>query len=136
MSRDRHVKKCDFFMSYLLDLRGFGTQCRLTPRPYLVLLSAPLLVVLQDVVPNVVLGVDQQRLGLALLLSPLHPHHKQQDHACANRTQVNGEEALKVTAAIGWTAVLPVCEAQDAPAWTFPLSCDLNGVKYCVPGTH
>ena len=45
---------------------------------YLVLLAAALLVVLQDVVPDVVLGVDQQLLGLPLLVAPLHPHHEQQ----------------------------------------------------------
>lgn len=45
-------------------------------KQYLVLLSSSLLVVLQNVVSDVVLGVDQQGLCLALLLSALHPHHK------------------------------------------------------------
>lgn len=49
---------------------------------HLILLSTSLLVVLEDVVPDVVLGVDEELLGVALLLPPLHPHHEQQDHGC------------------------------------------------------
>lgn len=31
---------------------------------------------------------------MALLLSALHPHHEQQDHACGNATAVNWEETF------------------------------------------
>lgn len=45
---------------------------------HLVFLSSAFLVVLQDVVPDVVLRVDEQLLGLPLFVAPLHPHHEQQ----------------------------------------------------------
>lgn len=54
---------------------------------HLIFLSTSLFVVLEDVVPDVVLGVDEELLGVALLLPALHPHHKEQNHGC------NGEEA-------------------------------------------
>lgn len=52
------------------------------PRPHLVLLAATLLVVLEDVVTHVVLGVDEQLLRVALLLPPPHPQDKEQDQGC------------------------------------------------------
>ena len=51
-------------------------------QPHLVLLAAPFLVVLEDVVPHIVLGVNEQLLGVPLLLPPLHPHDEEQDHGC------------------------------------------------------
>lgn len=45
---------------------------------HLIFLSATFFVVLEDVVSHVVLGVDEELLGLALLVTALHPHHEQQ----------------------------------------------------------
>lgn len=49
---------------------------------HLVLFSPSLFIVFQDVVPDIILGVNEQLFGVPLLLSALDPHHKQQDHAC------------------------------------------------------
>lgn len=49
---------------------------------YLILLSASLLVIFEDVVSDVVLGVNEELLCLALLIPPLYPHHKQQHQHC------------------------------------------------------
>lgn len=51
-------------------------------RVYLILLSASLLIIFEDVVSNIVLWVDEKLLGLALLIPPLHPHHKQKHQHC------------------------------------------------------
>lgn len=61
---------------------------------YLVLLSASLLIVLQDVVSDIVLRVNQQRLRLPLFLSTLHPHHKQQNHACKKTNSPHRQQTL------------------------------------------
>lgn len=47
-------------------------------RMYLVLLSASLLIIFENIVSDVVLWVNEELLGLTLLIPPLHPHHKQQ----------------------------------------------------------
>lgn len=52
---------------------------------HLVLLAATLLIVLEDVVTHVVLGVNEQLLCVSLLLPPLHPQDEQQDHGCRER---------------------------------------------------
>lgn len=57
---------------------------------YLVLLSTSLLVIFEDVVSDVILRVNEELLGLTLLIPPLHPHHKQQHQHC--RTSVTKEE--------------------------------------------
>lgn len=57
-----------------------GTQLR--GSSHLILLSTSLLIILEDVVPDVVLGVDEELFGVPLLLPALHPHHEQQDHGC------------------------------------------------------
>lgn len=49
---------------------------------HLILFSSSLFIILEDVVPDIIFGVNQQLLGLPLLLSPLNPHDKQQHHAC------------------------------------------------------
>lgn len=51
-------------------------------RSHLIFFSTSLFVVLQDVVPHVILGVDQELLGVALLLPAFHPHHEEQHHGC------------------------------------------------------
>lgn len=45
---------------------------------YLILLSSTFLIVLENVVSHVVLGIDEKLLGLPFLIATLHPHHKQQ----------------------------------------------------------
>ena len=49
---------------------------------YLIFLSASLFVIFEDVVSDVVLWVDEELLGLTLLIPPLYPHHKQQHKHC------------------------------------------------------
>lgn len=56
---------------------------------HLVLLAAAFLVVLQDVVPHVVLRVDEQLLRVSLLFPPLDPHDEQQDHGCERSRTVS-----------------------------------------------
>lgn len=55
---------------------------------HLVLLSPSLLIVFEDVVSDIIFRVDEQLLGLPLLLSALHPQHKQQHHACDDTPQI------------------------------------------------
>lgn len=45
---------------------------------YLILFSSTFLVVLENVVSHVVLGINEELLGLALFIAALHPHNKQQ----------------------------------------------------------
>lgn len=45
---------------------------------YLVLLSTSFFVVLEDVVPHIILWVDEKLLGLPLLVTAFHPHDEQQ----------------------------------------------------------
>lgn len=52
---------------------------------HLIFFSTALLVVLQDVVPHVILGVNEELLGVTLLLPAFHPHHKEQHHGCESR---------------------------------------------------
>lgn len=51
-------------------------------RGYLVLLSPSLLVIFEDVVSDIVLWVNEELLGLSLLILPLHPHYKQENKHC------------------------------------------------------
>ena len=89
---------------------------------HLVLLPPALLVVLQDVVPDVVLGVDEQLLGLPLPLSALHPHHEQQHHAC-HATHNTTRPSLR------GTSPRPPRRAHARVSWTpFRLHC----VLFCL----
>lgn len=54
---------------------------------YLVFLSASFFIIFENVVSDVILWVDKQLLGLALLIPPLHPHDKEQHQHC--RTNVS-----------------------------------------------
>lgn len=56
--------------------------CACVSGSHLILFSSSLFVVFEDVVPDIVFGVNKQLLGLPLLLSPLDPHDKKQHHAC------------------------------------------------------
>lgn len=51
---------------------------------HLVLFSSSLLIIFENVVPDIILWVNKQLLGLPLLLSPLDPDYKQQHHTCTN----------------------------------------------------
>ncbi|KAF3858216.1 hypothetical protein F7725_011417 [Dissostichus mawsoni] len=66
------------------DYNGSFIRSRLTKSgvyahdSYLIFLSSTFLIILENVVSDIVLGVDEELLGLTLFIAALHPHHKHQ----------------------------------------------------------
>lgn len=100
-----------------------STDCPAAPwpqlrvSPHLILLSTSLFIILEDVVPDVVLGVDEQLLGVPLLLPSLHPHHEEQDHGC------NGDKLGQ----LGPPAAPAQAQGVPAPHLPLPTAENLTG---------
>lgn len=67
----------------ILDSRSMRVSvCVCVLGSHLILFSSSFFIVFENVVPDIILGVNKQLFGLPFLFSPLDPHDKKQHHAC------------------------------------------------------